>query len=834
MTNGVYKKGWFLASAISVAFIIAMLLQANALQDFEQIMYDSGITLTHRQPGNAAEIAIIAIDDQSIDELGAWPWSRNILASVLDRLSKARAKVIGLQADLTQQQGGNALKQVNKLKNYLDKNPIRNRSQRRTIGSLVYGLENILKGDSHLTRSLASARNVVLPMHFTIRTPKKGSGSVLPHFLAQNRLSNIVKSKKAKTKPLKTSSVRYPVASFGDAALAVGFTNVLRDSDNGTRTSLLALDYYGDLYPSLPLLLASKSLYLRTSRIKVNLDTNTFQLAGLKIKTDESMRMYPAFYSGKNNASAFSTYSFIDVLNGKVSASKFRNRIVIIGQTAFNIGPRFATPINSDMAEPELTANVVASILNQDYYTRPNWALYAELILMIGVWIYLALLFPRISPGLAIFLSALAVIGLLVTGLVMLLGQKVWLQTVTPAMMLIIGHVALTTRGIITGEHQSIAAGGDSAETNRMLGLTFQSQGHLDMAMDKFRKLPVDESVLELIYNLALDFERKRQFNKACAAYEYIIGHKPRFRDVKERKKRAQQAEGTMLIGGGTVILDTGSAKPTLGRYVVEQELGRGAMGIVYLGKDPKINRTVAIKTLDLSAEFEPNEIQSVKERFFREAETAGRLNHPGIVTIFDAGEEHDLAYIAMEFLEGEDLSEILLRKKKTDPAWVLHIISEAADALDYAHNQDVVHRDIKPANIMYNKSDQTIKITDFGIARITASNRTKTGVVLGTPSYMSPEQLSGKHIDGRSDLFSLGVMMFEMLTGEQPFGGDSLASLMYQITNEKHPDINRLREDLPKCIKPIIDKALQKDPKKRFQTGAEFKEAVDKCWESF
>ena len=717
---------------------------------------------------------------------------------------------------------------------YIPRYPIRNRSQRRTVGSLVYGLENVLKGDSHLANAIAKARNVILPMHFTIHPPKKGSESVLPHFLTQNRLSNIVKSKKAIAKPLKTSSARYPVASFGNAALAVGFTNILRDSDDGTRTSLLALDYYGHLYPSLPLMLASKSLYLRTSRIKVNLDKDTFQLGSLNIKTDETMRMYPAFYSGKNNASAFDTYSFVDVLNGKVSLSKFRNRIVIIGQTAFKVGSRYATPINSNMAEPELTANVVASILNQDFYTRPNWTVFVELLLIVGVWIYLALLFPRINPGLSIFLSALAIVGLLVTGLVMLLGQKVWLQTVTPAILLIIGHVALTTRGIITGERQSIVAGGDSAETNRMLGLTFQSQGQLDMAMDKFRKLPIDESVLELIYNLALDFERKRQFNKACAAYDYIIGHKPRFRDVKERKKRAQQVEGTLLIGGGTVVLDVGSEKPTLGRYVVEQELGRGAMGIVYLGKDPKINRTVAIKTLDLSAEFEPNEIQSVKERFFREAETAGRLNHPGIVTIFDAGEEHDLAYIAMEFLEGEDLSEILARKKKTDPAWVLHIISEAADALDYAHNQDVVHRDIKPANIMYNESDQSIKITDFGIARITASNRTKTGVVLGTPSYMSPEQLSGKHIDGRSDLFSLGVMMFEMLTGEQPFGGDSLASLMYQITNEKHPDINRLREDLPRCIKPIIDKALQKDPKKRFQTGAEFKEAVDKCWESF
>jgi len=833
MTDAIYKKDWFLATIISAAVLVAALTQFSFFQKFERILYDTGITLTQRQPGNSGRISVIAIDDQSIDEIGAWPWSRNILSNMISRLSKAHARVIALQLNLEDEQSGNALKQLQDLKKYLGKHPIRNRSDSRQVGSMLYGLERALNGDSNLARSIARTRNIILPMQFVIHDPKKGSKSELPGYISRNRLTSIQKSKNPKATPQKTSSVRYPIAAFGDGALAIGFNNVSRNPGEG-RTSLLALDYHGDLYPSLPLLLAAKSMFIRTSRIGLNLDKDIISLGNINIKTDNQLRMYPAFYSGQNNASAFSTYSFSDVLNGKVPLSNFRGRIVIIGQTAFDTGSRYNTPISQNMAGPELTANIVSSILNQDYYTRPNSIHYVEILLILGIWFYLAIVFPRVSPGMSLILSALFTIGLIVSGLVMLLGQKIWLQTVTPALLILVGHALLTTRGIITGERQSVL-GGDSIENNRMLGLTFQSQGHLDMAMDKFRKLPVDESVLELIYNLALDFERKRQFNKACAAYDYIISHKPRFRDAKERKKRAAKVEGTIMIGGGgTVILDTGGANPTLGRYVVEQELGRGAMGIVYLGKDPKINRTVAIKTLDLSTDFEPSEIQSVKERFFREAETAGRLNHPNIVTIFDAGEEHDLAYIAMEFLEGEDLSEILQRKKKSDPAWALHIISEAADALDYAHSQDVVHRDIKPANIMYKDSDQSIKITDFGIARITASNRTKTGVVLGTPSYMSPEQISGKHIDGRSDLFSLGVMMFEMLTGEQPFGGDSLASLMYQIANERHPDINKLRGSLPKCIKPIIDRALQKDPKKRFQSGAEFKEAVDKCWESF
>jgi len=262
-----------------------------------------------------------------------------------------------------------------------------------------------------------------------------------------------------------------------------------------------------------------------------------------------------------------------------------------------------------------------------------------------------------------------------------------------------------------------------------------------------------------------------------------------------------------------------------LGRYEVEKELGKGAMGIVYLGRDPKINRVVAIKTMALSQEFEADEVDEVKERFFREAETAGRLNHPNIVTIFDAGEEHDLAYIAMEFLKGKDLAPNTKADNLLDIRTVLDIVIKSADALDYAHSENVVHRDIKPANIMYEPDTKKVKLTDFGIARITDSSKTKTGMVLGTPSYMSPEQLSGKKVDGRSDLFSLGVMLYQLLTGKLPFTGDSMAALMFKIANEPHQSLLELRPDLPARLGPIIDKALQKSANDRYSRGAQMVE---------
>jgi serine/threonine-protein kinase len=240
------------------------------------------------------------------------------------------------------------------------------------------------------------------------------------------------------------------------------------------------------------------------------------------------------------------------------------------------------------------------------------------------------------------------------------------------------------------------------------------------------------------------------------------------------------------------------------------------------MGRDPKINRVVAIKTMALSQEFDESELADVKERFFREAETAGRLNHANIVTMYDAGEEHDLAYIAMEFLKGRDLVPYTKAGALLEQSKVTSIVARVADALSYAHGNNVVHRDIKPANIMYEPESDQVKVTDFGIARITDSSRTKTGMVLGTPSYMSPEQLAGKKIDGRSDIFSLGVTLYQMVSGHLPFEGDSMAQLMFRIANEPHPDVRTYNPDVPAALAAIIDRALAKDISVRYQTGQE------------
>ena len=386
----------------------------------------------------------------------------------------------------------------------------------------------------------------------------------------------------------------------------------------------------------------------------------------------------------------------------------------------------------------------------------------------------------------------------------------------------------IISKRFLTTEKRKELVEASQIETSKMLGLSFQGQGMLDLAFEKFRACPLDEQIADLLYNLGLDFERKRQYNKAVAVYEYVGTKFKDYKDTASKLETLKKASDGAVFGGAvgrskdaTIMTEGAGMKPTLGRYEVEKELGRGAMGIVYLGKDPKINRMVAIKTMMLEVEGSAEQVKEVKMRFFREAESAGNLNHPSIVRIFDAGEENEIAYIAMELLDGHDLKRYCDKSALLPLETVLDYCAKTADGLDYAHEAGVFHRDIKPANIMLLK-DGSLRITDFGIARIAASSKTATGTVMGTPSYMSPEQVSGRKVDGRADLWSLGVMLYEMATGEKPFkGGDAIGTLLFQIASDAPTSAATYRPDLSSDVLAIIDKCLKKNPDERYQRGA-------------
>ncbi len=479
------------------------------------------------------------------------------------------------------------------------------------------------------------------------------------------------------------------------------------------------------------------------------------------------------------------------------------------------------------------------SLMDQKIY-RPDWALYCEVLAFALVSIFLiANAITNDKKDYPFFFFSL-LLGLIGCEIYFLSEYGILIKFILPVILLISGYLFQIL--VDRTQQNTLRQLYDTHEKNYVMGLAFLRQGHLEWAFEKLKSCPPKAHVMDVLYRIAQDFEKRKQFGKASTVYDHLINQDANFRDVVHKKKQIQQkilAHGKEMpsdnekAGKTETTLPDLIKNPVLGNYRLENEIGKGATGTVYLARDTRSGQKVAIKILPLAKDFEDSDIENVKRRFFREAETAGQLNYPNIVKIHDADEINGLAYIAMELLTGHDLTRYTHKDNLLSPVMAMGIVYKAAKAMDYAHSRQVIHRDLKPANIMFDPKRKQIKITDFGIARLIDASRTRTGIILGTPAYMSPEQLEGNQIDGRSDLFSLGVLLFHLLTGELPFKGESLAMLMYLIANEPHRDIFQLRPDLAQLfpdLAAIIDKALEKEPGDRFQSGKEMALALKTC----
>ncbi len=809
-----------LGVTITILFLAMGVTRTGFLDALDFKFYDVCMDL-RTTPDSLSHIVMVDIDDDTIEKLGRWPWPRALVAAGLEKIDAGNPRVIGLNFILSEPESNPGIMAIKDLEILFAQELLDSTGEKgRMYMEAMQEVQSFLDNDGALADAMAFSGKVILPVFFKPPVQGVAPNQGLSEILAGSIIPN-VSNPEGFSAPL-AGDIILPVKAFFDGAKGIGHINLAYDADGTARRERLLYDYNGRYIPAYTLRLASAFLNIPLNKIRVELGS-ALQLGSTRVPLTPFSELLVSF---KGPTGSFSRYSYFDVLNDKIPLQVFRNKLVIVSASASGIMNPLSTPVDSTMPLGEFSANTIWSLLNDQFIAKPAWTGLASLLMILGVGLIITFLLPRLKAMIAGLVFWLVVFLLVGGSTYLFAAEGLWIGITSPLLQLILGYIGVVTIKYFVTETGKEKVEGESAETNRMLGLSFQNQGMLDMAFDKLRRVPVDDEVKDILYNLALDFERKRQFNKAASVFEYIEEHDAKFKDVKDRKAKLMQASETMVFGegilggggGGDGLLATGTGtKPTLGRYEILKQLGKGAMGIVYLGQDPRINRTTAIKTFRFGDDLEAEEAEKLKEKFFREAESAGTLSHPNIVTIYDAGDEQDLAYIAMEFLEGSDLEQYTKKDNLLPMRQVIDLVADVADGLDYAHDKGIVHRDIKPANIMLIKND-IIKITDFGIARITATSQTQTGVVKGTPFYMSPEQFSGEKVDGRSDIFSLGTMLYQMLTGTLPFQGDSPPALMHQIMNIKHKNP---RTHNPRIFKPlvsIIDKALEKERDKRYQ----------------
>lgn len=499
------------------------------------------------------------------------------------------------------------------------------------------------------------------------------------------------------------------------------------------------------------------------------------------------------------------TFAEIDARDVYSDPSRLRDKIVLVGGTE----QAELTPLGA-MPTYRLVAHALAGYLQSTSLVADwrggalAWSAAALLIALLGA-------LARQSRALAFVAAVAAALTVLALGTIVF-RAGVWIPVTGPAAWLAIVGGVLAMRA-----PRTTAPRMDEELVNARRAV---ASGELVEAWARYKQISPTSALLPELYDLACELDSGGKDRHAADLFHRIAQVDGHFRDVAHRLVRSTHPHAVPPI-------DRERMPATMGRYELLEPIGRGAMGYVYLGRDPKINRIVALKAVDLASEVEPNELDEARKHFLREAEIAGQLSHPNIVTIFDVGETDGISYIAMEYLKGRHLSEFAAPDRLLPPQVVLELLSRTADALDYAHSQNIVHRDIKPANIMYDSVSDGLKITDFGIARLIDVGRTRTGIVLGTPAFMSPEQLEGKNVNGHTDLFALGVSLYQLLTGQLPFRGASMTKLMFVIANEPHPSVTAIRADLPEHFNAIVDRALAKDPAERFQSGAEMAAAM-------
>jgi serine/threonine-protein kinase len=699
----------------------------------------------------STDIVLVNIDEQSVKEFGDWPWRRDKIADLLAAVGSGEPKTVLLDIlfdpDITED---------------------------------TLGYTEILAGQ------MSWMKNVILPYELSpaeFMSRKISNPDYLYSYSVEvdNDLGILDENSS-----LLAYKVFLPPEIMCEYAGGLGFKYNIFDNDRKIRWMPLVMNYEGYYYPSGALITAANYLRIPPSGITIR-NGEYVQLGGIKIPANDRNEL---FINYNKPGRSFTAVSAADILNEKYRVENFRNKLVIMSVSSEFVTDFYSTPVSGNLKSAELTVNAIENIVHSNFITRFDSSTGRDTLILILLGVFFAFLLPRVSLMYRMIILIGTLFVLANANVILFNSLNVLTRSLYFALELTLLLIASPfLDNVFLSKLSSLQIGfkTDSEPAplpkvelpERKTEVTAkvpEGKVEREQATAAYERPPRQPAVTESTPTrasvgmpsgamptqpeLPTDADNKAGVREPVRPTEHTFEHAPALNLDEPEPETEEPVINTNI----EAELGSDSAPiKSLGRYKVLGVLGKGAMGTVYKGTDPAINRNVALKTIRFDFVNDPEELAELKERLFREAQAAGKLSHPNIVTIYDVGTEKKLQYIAMEYLEGETLEDMIRRKVKFNLRIIAQIITQICAALDYAHSQGIVHRDIKPANIMVLK-DYRVKVMDFGIARVDSSSMTRTGIAMGTPNYISPEQLQGKSVDRRCDVFSLGVVMYEML----------------------------------------------------------------------
>jgi len=812
-------SSYILYLLISFLVVILYINDFGPLKNLQRSLDDFLCWVTAPE-GSRPNVVLVTVDGRAQDEYGYWPWNRDIIADLLAAVASGDPKAIAVIFELKENAAQDSA-----------------------------GYTSILAGQ------LTWIDNVVIPYDIALATFRNNKVSNPEHLFNYSVTVDNSLGLMDEESSLLVRKVFLPAEKLLESKPYLGFDYTMPDEDRILRHQPLVMNYEGYYYPSLSLMTAAVYFGITPDQIKIVEDKEILIGSKRRIPIQDKSECFLSFTKGN----AFTTYSAADVLGEDFDFSRLKNKLVLIGVDDFSRREIYNTPVQSETPKLIIKATVIENIINNNFLHLKKDQTILILLILFLIGGICAFSLPQISLIHRMIILGVAFIILANVNYFLLSSFRIIPETIYIALELLLfmfaspfldsqllGAQTRTEREPKKKLPKVDVVLGPSVPEEPVIVREIKSSEHdpenLQTALvdtngeypEDHQSINIDEetSATAVTPGAGISEVGKRSTVKAEQPPSQPEIITPSGQDTPE----PSPSEDTETTDDSRSLSDTPLPTPelrNLGRYQVTGTLGKGAMGLVYKGIDPAINRPVALKTIRLDFINDPEEEAELKERLHREAQAAGKLSHPNIVTIYDVGSEGHLQYIAMEYLEGQTLEDLIKKKVKFNYRIIAQVIIQICNALDYAHDRGIVHRDVKPANIMILK-DYRVKVMDYGIARVDSSSMTKTGIAMGTPNYISPEQLKGQKTDQRADLFSLGVVIYEMLLGRRPFKGENITALIYAILNHEPEKPSTVNPQIPLLFDHIIDRALKKDPNDRYQHAREIAADMADFVESF